>query len=217
MLPLNKLVASLKSITKSELTGFNSHMKMSPKSEGITFRSFEPPRVHKKSAVLVLLAEPESETSILFTLRSDKLNSHSGQISFPGGRIEPEELPVDAAIRETHEETRLVVTRENIICELSTLYVPPSNSLIYPFLAYTTEPNDMESNPDEVEECFWLPMKTLLPPNEILHYDAFIEGRNASIPYREINKKTKLWGATSMILQEFLDIYEQRSENDYTR
>ncbi|MFP4368000.1 MAG: NUDIX hydrolase [Candidatus Kapaibacterium sp.] len=171
--------------------------------KGAPFRDFKPPEIARKSSVLVLLYEADSGGSrILLTLRSDKLKSHSGQISFPGGKAEPGENDVQTALREANEETGLDPRAIEVVGKLSRLYVPPSNSLITPVVAVADRLEGLEPNMEEVEEIIELPLDYLFDKrflkSEIKEFGSF----KVDVPFWNIHKKTPLWGATAMILKE---------------
>jgi 8-oxo-dGTP pyrophosphatase MutT (NUDIX family) len=203
-----EIIDRFKRLTAANLSGFDSHIKMAPTIRGVSFRNFAPSGEYKKSAVLILLSKQNNDVQILFTLRSEKLNSHKGQISFPGGRMEDGESPAMTALRETFEETGIEPSLVHVICELSPLFVPPSKSLITPILAYVDSPPEIKINPDEVEDYFWLSIETLLDVASLRHEESQFEDKLVTIPFWDVHPKSKLWGATSMILREFLDIYE---------
>lgn len=203
-----EIIDKFRRINSANLSGFESHIKMAPMFRGVSFRNFTPTGDYKKSAVLILLSRQNEDVQILFTLRSENLNSHKGQISFPGGRMEDGETPAMTALRETHEETGIEPSAVNLLCELSPLFVPPSKSLITPVLGYVETIPELLINPDEVEDCFWISIDSLLNTHLLKQEESFFDGQNVMIPYWDVHPKTKLWGATSMILREFLDIYE---------
>lgn len=192
----------------NDLPGIESQLKLVPKLAGRSFRNFAPTDNAKLSAVLILLKSGNDDFEILFTLRSSKLKSHSGQISFPGGRVENEETPVQAALRETMEEVGIQPDMITIIGGLSDLFVPPSNNLIKPFIGILNSEPMIKLSENEVDEAFWVPIKKLCNPETIKHADQLLDGKLVSIPYFDVHHGTKLWGATSMILSEFIDIYK---------
>ena len=124
---------------------------MAPRLGKELFRKFKPNGDASESAVLILLTETDNNFEILFTLRAKSLVKHSGQISFPGGKIEKKETIFDAALRETFEETGIEPGSIYIAGELSTLYVPPSNSLIHPVVGFIDQDNiHITINPDDI-------------------------------------------------------------------
>ncbi len=193
---------------KEELPGRNSHLKMAPKIMERSFRSFEPNENAKKSAVLVPISLGK-DPQIMFTLRSHLLRSHKGQISFPGGRIETGESPLEAALRETYEEVGILPENIRIVGALSTLYVPPSNNLIYPFIGLLLDEPKVIINESEVDECFFVKMSHFIDPGTFLQSRQKLEGYEVDMPYWDVMPKAKLWGATSMILRELIDLYEE--------
>ncbi len=193
---------------QNELPGISSHIKMAMKVDNHLFRKFNPSPNAKNSSVLILLIGNYS-LSVLLTLRSSKLRHHNHQISFPGGRNEIGESNIDAAIRETYEETAISIDEGQIIGQLSDLYVPPSNSIITPIIASKDKLEIPKANPDEVEEIFTIDLHNLANDNNVKRTYIDIDGYKVDTPYWDVHPKVPLWGATSMILSELVDLYKE--------
>lgn len=182
---------------------------MSPVINGIPFRSFKPSSNAKQSAVLVLIAGNGIDANLVLTLRSSNLKNHGNQISFPGGRIENSETKIEAALRETYEEIGLEETGITIVGELSPLYVPPSESIIYPVVGFINEePANFIINHDEVEEVFKSPIASFLDDSKKAVETWKFNGTDVDVPLWNIHSTTPLWGATAMILSELIVILE---------
>ncbi len=203
---LSEIVPKLETRLKFDLPGFDSHLKMAPIYKGTQFRNFKPSKDAKNSAVLLLMMPSNNGFEILFTLRSEKLNSHSGQISFPGGRQDEGESIIETALRETKEEVGINSEKINVIGNLSPLLVPPSNSLITPIVAFSDKITDFILSENEVQEVFTIEFNKFLSSEYFFKETKNINGLDVEVPYWNIHPKTKLWGATAIIMQEFIDI-----------
>ena len=190
----------------SGLPGIAAHSLMAPKLEGHFFRNMTAPANARKSAVLIPLIDKSSIPEVLFTIRSKQLKHHSGQISFPGGRIEKGETPLQAALRETDEEIGIKVPENNVIAELSPLYVEPSNNLIFPFLAVLPEPISILKCDDEVEEVLSIPLNYFIDKENRKQQKRIISDTLVEMPFWDIGADVPLWGATAMILSELIEI-----------
>lgn len=188
---------------KNDLLGTKAHKLMAPKIKGDYYRSFEPEKNTRSSAVLVLFVAKDNKLNLLFTLRSNNI-SHSGQISFPGGRSEINETAEQTALRETREEVGISKNIE-IIGQLSTLFVPPSNFLIIPIVGYINYMPSVTVNSDEVQEAFVIPYEYFLS-NKYLKREIWdFKGQNVEVPFWDIHS-TPLWGATAMMLMELVEL-----------
>lgn len=203
---MNELISILKHSDRNLLKGTESHFKFAPLINGEQFRTFNPSPDAYNSSVLLILREFEKKIQILFTLRSSKMKSHSGQISFPGGRVEETERYIDTALRETYEEIGIQPEQIEILSRLSTLYVPPSNAIIHPFVGLLKQDCKFILNPDEVEDAFWVDLDYFLNSYNIVIDKWKFNGKIVDVPLWKIHPKQVLWGATAMILSEFVDI-----------
>jgi len=201
------IIEKLQKRLKKNLPGEKSQLKMAPLINDIPYRKLVPDNNFYESAVLLLLCKNENTFDILFTLRSNKLASHRGQISFPGGRLEKNETPLDAAIRETYEETG--IQPNYIVGSLSKLYVAPSKTIITPYVAFSEKKTDFNINEDEVEEAFFYPIDFFLNEENKLTEKWNLHNQIIDVPLWKIHKTTALWGATAMILSEFVDIWKE--------
>jgi 8-oxo-dGTP pyrophosphatase MutT (NUDIX family) len=190
-----------------ELIGINAHSKMAPKLGKNLYRNMIPPPDARKSAVLIPLILESNQLKILFTERSRELKSHSGQISFPGGRVDNSETYLQTALRETNEEIGIPTNEISIIGELTELFVSPSNSLIKPFIGFMKSNAHFKLSLDEVENILKIPFNFFLDDSNIKsdYWDLF--GGKVLVPYWEIGAKVPLWGATAMILMELIQTY----------
>jgi 8-oxo-dGTP pyrophosphatase MutT (NUDIX family) len=152
------------------------------------------------SAVLVLLTSRIAHRSshILLTLRSSTLKSHTGQISFPGGRIEPGETPEAAALRECEEETGIPAHLPEILGRLSPITSPASKGAVLPIVAWLHEDTQIRIHPDEVEEAFWQPLDDLGEP---LITEWELRGMHVLVPHWPVHR-VPLWGLTACVLEE---------------
>jgi len=124
------------------------------------------------SAVLILFADsPAHGPDVLITERSANMRSHAGQAAFPGGRIDPledgseDEGPIRAALREAREEAGVDPTGVRVFGELPELYLPPSDFLVTPVLAWWHTPNAAAvTSPDEVAAVHRVPVSALVDP-----------------------------------------------------
>ena len=206
----HKFIDFLSKRLLADLPGTNAHLQMMPEIKNLPYRTLVAKKDAKKSAVLVLLYSKGEDLNIIFTLRSKKLSNHSGQISFPGGHLDKGETPVQTALRETLEEIGIDKSQLNVIGRLSDLYVPPTNYIISPVVGYMTEKPDYYINsPDEVEEIIDLSLGTF-SDNSIYSVENWkYQGQELKVPLWKIHSETPLWGATSMIMMEFLLLYSE--------
>ena len=128
--------------------------------------------VKGRFAVTVPIVDIDHEAHLLYELRSSHIDRQPGEVCFPGGEIEAGETPREAALRETWEEIGISADQVEIIAELDTFH-PPSNIVIYPFLARFRQEilGKMRLSECEVAECFTVPVSFLLRKPYIYEYD----------------------------------------------
>lgn len=203
-LSIDELIGRLKNFPAEDLPGEKAHARMLPIIDGPITRGFRARADARRSSVLLILFPENGKLKLLLTERSADLKSHPAQISFPGGGTEPGELPEETALRETLEEIGLVVGKDDIVCRLSDLYVPPSNSLIVPFVAFIAKPGELKPDPKEVESVFSVALDDLIAPGAFTFIRREISGFDSKAPARHVGKAEPLWGATAMIISELL-------------
>jgi len=159
----------------------------------------------KKAGVLILCFLRKNTPYLILTRRTDKVQFHPNQISFPGGQCEPDENPLDAALRETHEELGIDPEKIRILGELTPLYIPPSDYCVYPAVGIMVQPSAYNPRSKEVAEVIETPLTHLLDNKNLLKEIWPLHGRSVTVPFY-FYKNHKIWGATAMILAEFLDI-----------
>ena len=160
----------------------------------------EPPQPPlKAAAVLVPIVEHDGALTVLLTKRTDHLADHAGQISFPGGRIEPEDAdPEHAALREAREEVGLPAEQVELIGRLDT-YRTRTGFEVVPVVGLVRPPLVLAPDPYEVAEVFEVPLSFILDPvNHELHKR---ELRGATRTFYVLPYEGRhIWGATAGML-----------------
>jgi 8-oxo-dGTP pyrophosphatase MutT (NUDIX family) len=163
----------------------------------------------KNSSVLILLFPENEEIYCCLLKRQSHLRYHAGQIGFPGGRMEKEDLSLlHTALRESREETGVQLSKGNIIGSLSELYVSVSGFLISPFVAWISCRPNFTIDQQEVEKLLFLPVLSYLRNRKILQVEVETQTGLLVVPAYELEGEI-IWGATAMILAEFFDILEE--------
>jgi len=151
------------------------------------------------ASVLMPVVEREHELTMLFTRRTAQLRSHSGQISFPGGRAEPADpTPEFTALRETHEEIGLAPERVRVLGRLGD-YSTRTGFRITPVVGAVVAPFELRPDAGEVDEVFEVPLSFLLDPRNHQRHSREFQGEMRwfyAIPYRDYY----IWGATAGML-----------------
>lgn len=175
--------------------------------DGSFMHDITPPHDCKRNAVMVLLYRDEQTGAyrLILTERSSKMPSHAGEVSCPGGRMQPGETTFEAALRETEEEVGLRPSRLHWLGELSSLYIPVTNNLIYPHISFVEQPGKLIPDPREVSRIFTPELISLTKPENLVHEIWTFGDIPMTVPYWTVTP-TPLWGATAMILSELLDI-----------
>ncbi len=167
----------------------------------------------KESAVLALFAESANGAELLFTRRNETLISHSGQISFPGGRADPEDLSrgglEGTALRELEEEVGVTRHGVEILGRLPAL-ATPSGYRIQPFVGWCRTPLSeltLRANPDEIAEVFWVPLGLLRDPQVYRREPVpgrIFEGRVFETDTFYVGGH-RVWGATGAMVKNLID------------
>lgn len=161
------------------------------------------------AAVLIpIVAHPEGLT-VLFTQRTSHLKSHSGQVSFPGGRAEPEDpTPEFTALREAEEEIGLAADRVEVLARLADYYTR-TGYRVTPVVGLLTPPLELKPDRREVEEVFEVPLQFLLDPRNHHHKTRELQGKTVGhyeMPYGS----RYIWGATAGMI---VNLYRQLAQS----
>ncbi len=161
----------------------------------------------RRPAVLVpVLLEPEG-ARLVYTVRKDHLPDHAGQISFPGGGIEPGDGSLLAtALREAEEEIDLRPSLVEVIGELEEMYIPPSGFRVSPFVGLLPPEAELVMAPDEVEAIFTISLDELMAPETFRKVLWTREGRDYVVPVFAVEgpPPRNIWGATAAITASLL-------------
>ncbi|WP_246167875.1 CoA pyrophosphatase [Propionivibrio limicola] len=129
------------------------------------------------ASVLFPIVLREEQPSVLFTQRTPHLKHHPGQISFPGGRVEPEDTsPAHTALREANEEIGLAPQHVEVVGYLPE-YRTGTGYRVTPVVALVTPPFELRRDPHEVAEIFEVPLAFLLDPANIERHSSVLGGR----------------------------------------
>ncbi|HEY3701567.1 MAG TPA: CoA pyrophosphatase [Acidimicrobiales bacterium] len=159
-----------------------------------------------EAGVLVPLFEEAGETRVILTRRAAHLRSHTGQVAFPGGRLEPGEGALAGALREAHEEIGLDPGEVEVLGQLAPLATVSSGSRITPFVGAVARRPRLSPNPAEVARIFDVSLADLVN-DEVYREERWdLPGQDdRPMHFFEIDGET-VWGATARILTELLEL-----------
>lgn len=169
-----------------------------------------PPHDAVPAAVTVLVYPHEGRLWMPLTLRHAAMKAHAGQVSFPGGRIDPGESDVAAALRELHEELGIGGERAEPVAALTPLYIFGTNFFVRPWLAWAERRPEFVVNGAEVAELLEMPLDALGEAAHQGRHRKTVRGIDQEVPHLSWQGQL-IWGATAMILGEVAALYERIS------
>ena len=198
------------SLQVANLGGLNEQFRLAPslrlKYDADKVKANNP----RKAAVLALFyPNKKGQTTFLLIERASYKGTHSAQISFPGGKIDSSDTNLqETALRETFEEVGVVPRSIEIIRELTDVYIPPSNFLATPFIAFLEKKPEFIIN-YEVKNTIEVLLEDLLNESSLTTVNlttSYME--NTNVPCFKLNGYV-VWGATAMILSEIKELLKR--------
>lgn len=208
MIEFNALLRAIPKILNVTLPGEAAHLKLSPPERAALLQKIDLTVHNPREASVVMLAYPHHDEARLALIRRNSYKGvHSSQVAFPGGKIEANETPQSAALRETEEEIGVPTSQIAVLRAFTPVYIPPSNFLVHPFLAVCHETPQFQPDPREVAEIVALRITDLMNDDNVrLHTMDTAYSRNIEVPALVVGD-TVIWGATAMILSELKDVF----------
>jgi len=206
----SRFISLLPQLQTIELPGIEAQLLAVPpeRSElmkAIDFSSLNP----KKAAVTILLYPKQQQMHLVLIQRNTYAGVHSAQIAFPGGKIEAtDESAAAAALRETEEEIGVAAHQLQVIRAFTELYIPPSNFMVYPFLAFADAPLQFLPDPKEVSQLIEISLHDFITACPIqLQTRATSYNPEIEVPCFIIQGH-EVWGATAMVLSELKETFK---------
>jgi 8-oxo-dGTP pyrophosphatase MutT (NUDIX family) len=204
----------LKAALQEDLPGPLAHTKVAPadRIKGLQERQW--PLNAKRSAVSFLLFPKNGSLHTLFMKRPEYPGVHSGQVSLPGGQKDPTDTDLQAtAIREYFEETHVQLSPAHYLGQLTEFYIPPSNFLVQPYIAFIDELPPLIPQESEVASLHEVSLKELFEPACFLEEEIIVRNRSGNnytikAPCYKI-KELVIWGATAMMISELEWIFRK--------
>jgi 8-oxo-dGTP pyrophosphatase MutT (NUDIX family) len=165
-------------------------------------------RIPKEASVMMLIYPKNNIPHFVLIERTQSTGKHSGQIAFPGGKKEKRDADNSVtALRETEEEIGILMQQQQLIMPLTSIYIPPSNYMVYPYLAFAKAELQFTPQPSEVKSIVEIALTELLDhSNEKRATLSTSYMKKVSVPCFYFGE-TMVWGATAMMLQEIKDLF----------
>jgi 8-oxo-dGTP pyrophosphatase MutT (NUDIX family) len=201
--PIAILEALLRERLAGTLPGLDAQLRFMPTPPRTGWKPGEFPSDARLAAGLLLLFPGECGPSVPLTVRASGLRRHAGQVSLPGGATDPGETLAQAALREAHEEIGVDPARVRILGELTPVHVLVSGFTLHPIVGITDERPSFALAAHEVEEVVEVSVDDLQDASSIRQGTRTREGLAIEYPYFDLMGH-QVWGATAMILGEFI-------------
>ncbi|MCH8615823.1 CoA pyrophosphatase [Sphingomonas sp. SM33] len=159
------------------------------------------PEVHRDAdtpAAVLIAVTDRPEPGVILTVRREHMRTHAGQIAFPGGRLDPGEDTVAAALREAHEEIGLDPAEVDVIRELDP-YRTVTSYIITPVVGVVPPDLPLEPHEHEVADWFEAPLAFILDPANQQRQSALFQGRTRHY-YEIVWNGRRIWGATAAVI-----------------
>ena len=196
------LLSRLTTLLHGPLPGAAAHQLMAPRPRRDWPAGFNAARV-RHAAGLLLVVPKDPHPVVVLTVRAHTLDRHGGQVSMPGGVIDPGETAEQAALREAHEEIGLVAEDVRVAGALTPIDVTVSGFRLHPIVAVAREQPIFTPAPGEVARVFDVAIDDLLDARRVAWRWMTREGRDYHYPVFP-HDGADIWGATAMVLAEFL-------------
>ena len=174
-------------------------------TDKITGYSGRPPVEELRKAAVLIAVTESKDPELIYTLRSNKVGSHGGEVSFPGGMYEEQDDDLEnTALRESEEETGLDRNKVSILGPIDTV-VSRFNISVTPYVGIVPHDIELNDSSDEIEACFRVPLSFLLRDKRHRNDEINRNGDIFFMPAYEYNSYI-IWGLTAMMTVDFLNI-----------
>ena len=203
---MDLFIKNIEQRLKAPLPGLEAQFKM---AHVVRRTNYDIPDDARRAGVLALFYPKEQDWNLVFIERvsSNRMDRHSGQISFPGGKYEDGDGDlITTAIRETEEEIGVPTNDVKVLGELSQMYIPVSNFLVHPCVGFLEYTPIFVPEQAEVHDIIEVPFGRFLKP-ETAQVTKLKLSNNIvlnQVPYYDLYGKV-LWGATAMIMSELIE------------
>ncbi len=207
-IPFPDYAGKLRRDTRGILPGLQAQLNMAPLLRQDEIKGMGAGSKAVKSSVLILLSPDDHENTMTALIQRPAYEGiHSGQISFPGGRFEPQDADLQqTALREAKEEIGIDPAKVEVVKRLTDLYIPPSNHRVSPFVGLSSEKPQFEPDRKEVAYILELPIAQFLRKENVKMVPITLSnGQCLKTPCYLVNGQT-IWGATAMIMAEFVEV-----------
>jgi 8-oxo-dGTP pyrophosphatase MutT (NUDIX family) len=196
------VIRRLEQALQRELPGSAAHAHLAPVPRRQWPSHFNPARV-RNAAGLLLVFPVDDAAHIVLTERANTLERHSGQVSLPGGVVEPGETFERAALREAHEEVALPPDRVRVLGALTPIDIPVSGFRLHPIVAEAQTALALQPADGEVARILVVGVDELLRPANLVSTVRERDAIQIVAPAFRVGG-VEIWGATAMVLAEFL-------------
>ena len=199
------LTADLISALAKPLPGAAAHALMSPQPRRAWPAGVAPESIRNAAGLLLVFPDAGDRAHVVLTVRAGTLGRHGGQVSLPGGVIEPGESYAHAALREAHEEIALDAGLVRIIGALTPIDIPVSGFRLHPIVGLSDERPAFMPADGEVARILDVALDDLATPGCVMKTTRERDGRPIDVPAFCVAGE-EIWGATAMVLAEFLSL-----------
>jgi 8-oxo-dGTP pyrophosphatase MutT (NUDIX family) len=200
----------LRQAVREPLPGVTAQLRLAPRPRPGWHAGAIPP-VLRQAAGILLLFPKEGLVHLLLTVRAASLAHHSGQVSLPGGAVDSDETPEQAAVREAAEEVGIDPAAVEVLGRLTPLHIPVSGFVLHPIVGICEDRPGIRPSAWEVERVLEVPLEWLVDPGRLSREVGDVPGGTIEIPYFDLGTD-RLWGATAMVVAELLWLLGHRPD-----